>query len=1258
MSITTADSNPPTIEPTLETKGKLRPRRTINRLILALAGGGMGLLGQIFFNRGSLWDGLLFYGIAIVLFVRALADHLYPNYKFSLASPRLAGTLTTRQGWRRLVGIWFMLLAAGVSIFDYRLFGNDEARLQAWWLYFGGLGLFIAGTLLLTPGPSLPAELRRLIPSNRIAIGLVIILIVALFMRLYNFNEQPFGIWFDEAQAGLQARLLLQNPDYRPVFYAPINVSGHLLATYALALHWLGDNIHSLRLVSVLFGLGGVLAAYLFGRELRGPRFGLALAFFLAVARWHVNFSRIAMTGVDAPFFEFLSLFFLVRLLKRGYLRDALWAGLSLGLGLMYYTAFRLFSLALVIFVVIAVIRWWSQLFQDGWQRYLGAMAILLVSGWLVVMPMVHFALNRPEEFWYRTRQISILTKRDQPDLGQALWDSTSRHLLMFNYFGDRNGRHNLPGEPMLDPAIGVLAVLGLGLALVRTRYPANTFFLILFPTALLGGIFSLDFEAPQSLRSIAVIPAVVYFAGLTVAALGREAEQTLRPLSRAWLVVPAVVLAGYIFFFNAYMYFNRHANDFASWNAFSSPETITGQKMAELGSDYVYILSPFLTNHPTTRFLAPDAGSQIHLSIPDALPVRDASNRPVAMFIHPDDSWVFDQAKRFYPNAEFDIFTGPPGPEDIEGPPSVYFVGLQPSELAAIRGLDLRYWPDTAVDDTQSLLVPPHTSRAFNINTTWPQDSPIEGEFAAEWNGILYAPDFGPYTFRLTTPDSGLLELDGNVVLEGQAEQLAGLSLAQGNHLIRVRAEGAPGQVALHWQPPGQGESLVPSWALYSPPVTNHGLQGTFYANDNWTGQPALQRIDPFLDTYFHLIPLKRPYTVEWAGSVVAPQSGAYRLGLRVVQEAELYVDGQLVLTTAGPNQYTEGPISLEVGPHDLRIRYRDNVDRSRVHLSWVTPGGSFEPIPSEFLWPPMGRLPVDAPSPVQDTAQFQPIAFKHITSLGIPGSESGQFLEPRDAAVMSNGNLVIADTGNKRVQIFDSQYNYQQELTGDEFPFEEPLAVAVNHNDEILVLDSTLQWVYRYDAAGNFIDRFGGPEARLFHPRGLTTFEDGTVALADTGTARLVFYNVNAELIGSIGGIGDGPGQFNEPIDVLRDAQGTYFVVEAENNRIQRLDTAGNALNQWNILPAYAYDGPHLDSAPDGSILMTESQSSGLYRYAPTGILLDQWNVIDSINLVRPVGIYFDEATNYLYVTDVATHQVHIFEPQPISGEATGED
>ncbi len=1262
MPITAADSGPATTETTPpQAKSRLRPRRTLNRLALALGGVAAGIVGQHFFDQDSLWDGLLLYGVAVVLFVRALADHPYPNVEFSIPNPQLNNTLTVCQNWRRNVGVWLMLLAVGFSFLGYNFFERGDARMQAWWLYLAGLGLFIVGGMLLTPGRSLRAEAGHMLPNRQIAIGLSIVLGLALFMRLYNFGEQPFGIWFDEAEAGLQARQMLQDITYRPIFYPTINVTGHLLATYALALRWLGDNIYSIRLVSVFFGLGGVLAAYLFGRELREPRFGLALAFLVAVARWHVNFSRIAMTGIDAPFFEFLSLFFLTRLLRRGRLRDALWAGLTLGFGMMFYTAFRLYALALVIFVAVVAIRWspylWAALRHNAWRRYLGAAAIMLVTGWLVVMPIVQYARNDPDSFWYRTRQISIFTKRDQANLSTALWESTRQHLLMFHYLGDRNGRHNLPGEPMLDPAMGILAILGLGLALARTRYPANAFFLILFPTALVGGIFSVDFEAPQSLRSIAVIPAVIYFVGLALVALGKEAKEALHPLPKVWLIAPAALVAGYMFAFNAYTYFYRQANDFASWNAFSAPETITGRKMAQLGTDYEYVLSPFLTNHPTTRFLAPDIARQFYLNVPDALPIRIPSNRPVAMFIHPDDSWVFDEAKRFYPNAKYEILSGPADDSDNTGPPSVYFVGLRPDDIAAIRGLELQYWPAATPGQTEQFPAPQHSSRASNVNVTWPQDSPIEGDFVAEWNGVLYAPTYGAHSFRLITPGPGLLEIDGNILLEGRGEQLTGLPLAQGNHRIRIRAESAPGQVALYWQPPNQGEELAPAWALYSPPVSNHGLQGTFYANNNWEGQPAFQRIDPFLDIYFHLIPLNRPYTVEWAGSLIAPQSGVYRLGLRVVQEGQLYLDGELLLTSIGPNQFTEAPVTLAAGLHDILIRYRDSVDRSRVHLTWTPPSGVFEAIPREYLWPPMGSYPIK-PAPTEDTAEILPLALKEITSLGSPGAQAGQFFDPRDVAVLSNGNLAVADTGNKRVQIFDPQLNYLQELTGDDLPFEEPVAVAVNSQDQILVLDSTLQWVYRYQANGKLIDRLGGPSARLFHPRGLTVFEDDSLVVADTGMARLVFYNHNGDQIGNISGLGNGPGQLNEPIDVLRDAQGAYFVAEAENNRVQRLDAAGNPLIQWAIPPTYAYDGPHLAFGPDGSILMTESQSNSLLRYAPTGILIDQWHTIDSVTLLRPVGIYFDASTNRLYVTDVATHQVHIFEALTTTGENSEDD
>jgi sugar lactone lactonase YvrE len=90
---------------------------------------------------------------------------------------------------------------------------------------------------------------------------------------------------------------------------------------------------------------------------------------------------------------------------------------------------------------------------------------------------------------------------------------------------------------------------------------------------------------------------------------------------------------------------------------------------------------------------------------------------------------------------------------------------------------------------------------------------------------------------------------------------------------------------------------------------------------------------------------------------------------------------------------------------------------------------------------------------------------------------------------------------------------------------------------------------------------------------------------------------------------------------------------------------------MNQWNIPAAYAYNGPHLALGPDGSLFMTESQSQALLRYTPTGVLVDQWQTIGPARLVVPVGVFFDDANSRLYITDVGTHQVHVFQVEVVS-------
>ena len=189
--------------------------------------------------------------------------------------------------------------------------------------------------------------------------------------------------------------------------------------------------------------------------------------------------------------------------------------------------------------------------------------------------------------------------------------------------------------------------------------------------------------------------------------------------------------------------------------------------------------------------------------------------------------------------------------------------------------------------------------------------------------------------------------------------EQRLSQNLAQGNHTLRVEANGGEGLLQLAWIQPQGGElETIPTWALYhAPQVASQGLLGAFYEGDGWEGEPALQRIDPFIDAYFHLLPLERPYSVVWSGEIEIPQDGLYSFGLDVNGQAQLFIDGELGVDAPEPTKYVDGSLNLEKGRYDLSLFFLDNVSGWSLHLYWTPPGEGQQIIPSTALFP--GQAP-----------------------------------------------------------------------------------------------------------------------------------------------------------------------------------------------------------------------------------------------------------------------------------------------------------
>ena len=876
----------------------------------------------------------MLYAAAVVLIVYALrrqAGPERPSVPVTEDSPRRVH----RRPALALFGISGLLGA--LSLWQ---FTSGPVTVSAWLLHIGSLILLIAGAFLLDIGRGQILGERT---WSRMEMGLLLsILALAAILRLAGLDQLPFGTWYDEAQNGLTALRILEGSSAHPVYFPRVNSAVHYLYLVAASFRLFGASTAALRMVSALMGVGAVAAGYLTGRELFGRRMGLVLAFLLAVSRWHVNFSRIGMYNASTPLFELVTIGFLLRGIRRERLSDFTWAGMAMGLGMVFYTGFLSFPLVLAFFLVHS-----SLVERNFFRRFWRGLLVFGVAVLLTVGPVAHYAIRSPEEFWSRTRKASVFRGKTQAEAWEAVRENAGKHLLMFNYRGDRYGRHNLQGEPMLDPVSGALLVLGIGVCLWRGRRSRSLLLPVWLGVMLCPGIFSLEWEAPQALRTLGSLPAAYLLAAVPIDGIWRAWQRGVPQRYARYFVLPVVLLlvrVGYTT--NYHIYFHRQARDFASWRDFSTAETITARIMRDLGDSVELYVTSLYHSHPTVRFLAPDVSEYHRIETHDSLPLPQTTDKDVVLILDPERFHLYEEAQRYYPGAAFVEYKSPFG-----GPAVLYSVRLGQSDITSIQGLEGRYRSGNDWSGEPLL-----TRQDAQLRFDWGDDAPLALPFTVEWNGVLFAHQYGTHRLILRTPGHAELYLDETLLMRGKGDLSAEVTLAQGSHALRLRAVGAKGHFELAWQLPDQAEQTVPPWALYVPPVTGNGLLGKYFANGEWSAPVAFTKIDPRLGFYFHIPPLPVPYTVEWEGKILIDEEAVYTFGLQSIDESVLYIDGREVTSSELRGQYQVGKVELESGLHDIGVRYAARTAYLEVYLYWTPPGGGREMVPPEVLFPPPG--------------------------------------------------------------------------------------------------------------------------------------------------------------------------------------------------------------------------------------------------------------------------------------------------------------
>jgi sugar lactone lactonase YvrE len=184
--------------------------------------------------------------------------------------------------------------------------------------------------------------------------------------------------------------------------------------------------------------------------------------------------------------------------------------------------------------------------------------------------------------------------------------------------------------------------------------------------------------------------------------------------------------------------------------------------------------------------------------------------------------------------------------------------------------------------------------------------------------------------------------------------------------------------------------------------------------------------------------------------------------------------------------------------------------------------------------------------------------------TTNGTLGDANALF-GPRGIAIDGGGNLLVADTGNKRILQFAPNGELLNQVGGGGARlgnFEEPTAVAVDPRDgSIYVADAWNRRIQKFDANLQVMAEWLVPSwgsQHLYHKPYLTVAGNGDVYASDPENFRVLVYNNAGGIKATFGSFGSEINRFGLPNGLAWNAQNNVLsVVDADNQRVMNFAT-----------------------------------------------------------------------------------------------------
>jgi DNA-binding beta-propeller fold protein YncE len=243
-------------------------------------------------------------------------------------------------------------------------------------------------------------------------------------------------------------------------------------------------------------------------------------------------------------------------------------------------------------------------------------------------------------------------------------------------------------------------------------------------------------------------------------------------------------------------------------------------------------------------------------------------------------------------------------------------------------------------------------------------------------------------------------------------------------------------------------------------------------------------------------------------------------------------------------------------------------------------------------------------------------------INLIGAAGITSGQYNQPL-AVIFADEQVVIADSSNARIQISTIAGAYSGEIAPDtSLLTTEPVRIVTDSkNQKVYVLDKQDSSVTVFNMNGEVIEVLGSKGSgreQFYDPEGMAIDSNGSLYIADTGNARVQILSPQGQFNKSFGVYGTGSGQFIKPNAIAVSNDGNYiYVADASLQLIQKFDSQGNFINGWGSPGSgdagFNYpSGMALDN--ENNLYVADQNNHRIKKYTSNGDLIGWWGSYDA--------------------------------------------